>query len=232
MKQYLPLFCVLVCSADPVWASDVNLGNLNQSQFNQFSEDLGAAVSYKPVTPTAPLGVTGFDIGIEASTTKMRNLNVATGGSSNDLVAPKLHVYKGLPLNIDIGAVYAATTTDVRYYGAEIRYAILEGSVAQPAVGIRAAMTKLTGVTSLSLNTKSLDASISKGFAMFTPYAGIGHVWVDSTPDAATGLAKDSSQQNKAYAGGNLNLGVLNIALEYDKTGSAPTYSAKAGFRF
>jgi hypothetical protein len=32
--------------------------------------------------------------------------------------------------------------------------------------------------------------------------------------------------------GGNFNFGVTNLALEYDKTGSAPTYSVKLGFRF
>jgi hypothetical protein len=84
----------------------------------------------------------------------------------------------------------------------------------------------------LGLTTKSLDISVSKGFAIFTPYAGIGRVWVDSTPDAATGLTNESFQQGKIYVGGNLNFGVANVALEYDKTGSAPSYSAKLGFRF
>jgi len=150
-----------------------------------------------------------------------------------NLVVPKLHVYKGLPLNFDIGAFYSSVpTTNIKFYGGELRYAILEGGVALPAVGIRGAVTKLSGVSLLSLSTKSLDVSISKGFAMFTPYAGVGTVWVDSTPDSSTGLTKESFRQNKIFVGGNLNLGLMNLALEYDKTGSAPSYSAKLGFRF
>ena len=68
---------------------------------------------------------------------------------------------------------------------------------------------------------------------MFTPYAGVGEVWVDSTPNGIpTVTSSESFHQNKIYVGGNLNFGLVNVALEYDKTGSAPSYSAKLGFRF
>lgn len=229
------LLCVSCYFAQPVFAADINnlSGFTTQGAFKDFADDLGAALSYKPITPTAPLGVTGFDIGVEATSTKIRNLDVATNSSSTNLVAPKLHVYKGLPLGFDIGAFYSAVpTTNIKFYGGELRYAILEGGVAQPAVGIRGAMTKLSGVNQLDLNTKSLDVSISKGFAMFTPYAGLGTVWVDSTPNGVAGLTNVSDRENKIFVGGNLNFGVANVALEYDKTGSAPSYSAKLGFRF
>ena len=238
MNKYLPLLCVIGCFAHPAWAANnIDLtyftGGTAQADFKTFSEDLGSALSYKPITPPTPLGITGFDLGLEVTSTKMRNLDIATGSSLNNLVVPKLHVYKGLPLNIDVGAFYSSVpTTNIKFYGGELRYAILEGGVALPAVGVRAAMTKLSGVTALALSTKSLDVSISKGFAMFTPYAGLGTVWVDSTPDSTTGLTKESFRQNKIFAGGNLNLGFSNLALEYDKTGSATSYSAKLGFRF
>jgi len=236
MKKSISLLCVLGCFVQPVWAANnINLSNFGNGQaaFKAFSEDLGSALSYKPVTPPAPLGITGFEIGLEVTSTKMRNLDIATNSSMTNLVVPKLHIYKGLPLNFDVGAFYSAVpTTNIKFYGGELRYAILEGSVAMPAVGIRGALTKLTGVSQLALTTKSLDVSVSKGFAIFTPYAGIGRVWVDSTPDAASGLTEETFQQGKVFVGGNINFGVMNFALEYDKTGSAPSYSAKLGFRF
>jgi len=238
MKKNLSLLCVLGCFTQPVWAANnINLsyfsGAAAQADFKAFSEDLGSALSYKPITPPTPLGVTGFDIGLEVTSTKMRNLAQATGSSMTNLVVPKLHVYKGLPLNFDIGAFYSSVpTTNIKLYGGELRYAILEGGVALPAVGIRGALTKLSGVSQLDLSTKSLDISISKGFAMFTPYAGVGTVWVDSTPNGVPPLVKESFRQNKVYVGGNLNFGLVNFAMEYDKTGSAPSYSAKVGFRF
>jgi len=236
MKKNLSLLCVLGCFAQPVWAANIdNLGALAQSEFKLFSEDLGAALSYKPLIPAEPLGVTGFDLGLEVTSTEMKNSSLwskATGSSRNSLPIPKLHIHKGLPFNIDVGAFYSSVpTTNIKLYGGELRYAILEGGTATPAVAIRGAMTKLSGVNQLDFGTKSLDVSISKGFAMLTPYAGVGTVWVDSTPNVAP-LAKESFRQNKVFAGANLNFGLVNLAFEYDKTGSAASYSAKLGFRF
>lgn len=235
MKKKLALLCVIGCFTQPVWAANnINLSLLGsvQSDFKVFSEDLGSALSYKALTPAEPLGITGFDLGLEVTSTKMRNLDKVTGSSLTSLIVPKLHAFKGLPLGIDIGAFYSAVpTTNIKLIGGELRYAILEGGVATPAVGVRASMTKLSGVDQLAFSTKGLDVSISKGFAMFTPYAGVGSVWVDSSPNIA-GLAKETFRQNKYFVGGNLNLGLTNLAIEYDKTGSAQSYGAKMGFRF
>lgn len=238
MKKLLPLFCALFCVAQPVHAANIsNLDILLQAEFKTLSEDLGSALSYKPVTPAEPLGVTGFDIGVVVSSTDMKKSsaawNTATGGDSiSKLIVPKLHIAKGLPFNLDIAAFYSKIpTTNISLFGAELRYAILEGGVAMPALAVRGAYTKLSGVDQLALDTKSLDISISKGFAMFTPYAGVGNVWVNSTPNAGT-LTEESFTQSKVFAGGNLNFGLFNLALEGDKTGSAKSYSLKMGFRF
>ncbi len=237
MKKSLSLLCVLGCFSHPVWAANINLGTagFTQAEFRLFSEDLGSALSYKAVIPAEPLGVTGFDLGLEVTATEMKNSSLwaqATGSSRNTLPVPKLHFHKGLPLNIDVGLFYSSVpTTNIKLYGGELRYAILEGGTATPAVAVRGSFSKLTGVDQLSFGTKGLDVSISKGFAVFTPYAGVGNVWVDSTPNVAN-LSKESFTQSKFFVGGNLNFGFTNIALEYDKTGSAQSYTAKLGFRF
>ncbi len=242
MKKLLPLFCILGCLAQPALAANnINMQNLAgaagaQTLFRNISEDLGSALSYKPITPAAPLGVTGFDIGIEVTQTDMEKSSqawvTATGSSVSSLYVPKLHIAKGLPLNIDIAAFMSKIpSTNISLYGGELRYAIVEGGVAMPAVAIRGSYTELSGVSQLALNTMGLDVSISKGFAIFSPYAGVGQVWVSSTA-SVTGLAAEKFSQGKVFAGANLNLGVTNIAMEYDKTGSAKSISAKIGFRF
>ena len=240
MKTKLSILCILGCFAQPVSAANIDtLNALVQAEFKLFSEDLGSALSYKAVTPAEPLGITGFDIGLEVTSTEMKNSArwaKATGGGSgsarSSLPLPKLHIHKGLPFNIDVGAFYSSVpTTNIKLVGGELRYAILEGGVAMPAVAIRGSLTKLSGVDQLSFGTKGLDVSISKGFAMFTPYAGVGRVWVDSNPSASTGLKKETFQQSKVFVGLNINLG-MNLALEYDKTGGAQSYSAKVGVRF
>ena len=241
MKKILALLCACSCYTQPVWAANnVNaLQNLGQSNFKLFSEDLGAALSYKAVTPPTPLGLLGFDLGLEVTSTKMTNSAqwasaLSSGTALNSLIVPKLHVFKGLPLGIDIGAFYSAIpTTNIKLMGGELRYAIMDGGMALPAVGIRGSLTKLSGVDQLSFGTKGLDVSISKGFLMFTPYAGIGSVWIDSTPKNVGGLlTKETFRQNKYFVGGNLNLMLVNVAVEFDKTGASQSLSAKLGFRF
>lgn len=238
MKKPLSLFCTLTCFTQPALAANdiTTLGTLAQAEFRDLSEDLGSALSYKPVTPAEPLGVSGFDLGLVVTSTDMKKSEQswvkATGSSLGNLYAPKLHIAKGLPFNLDIAAFYSSIpSTNIKLYGAELRYAILEGGISMPAVAIRGSYTKLNGVTQLSFDTKGLDISISKGFALLTPYAGIGRIWTNSTPNVA-GLAAESFSQSKVFGGVNMNFGLANFALELDKTGSANSYSAKLGFRF
>lgn len=240
MKKLLPL-AALACLAQPALAASniTTLQGTSQADFRNLSEDLGSALSYKAVTPAAPLGTSGFDVGIEVTQTSMAksaalwNQITGGGGNVNYLYVPKLSISKGLPLGIDIGGFYSKIpTTNISLYGVELRYAILPGGVAKPAVGIRGAITKLNGVSVLSLDTKSVDLSISKGFAMLTPYAGIGEVWTNSTPNGVPGLHGESFSQNKVFLGVNVNLTVTNLVVEYDKTGAARSLSAKLGFRF
>jgi hypothetical protein len=220
----------------PVVAKDVNIQLLTtQAQFHALSEDLGAALSYKPLTPAAPLGITGFDLGIAVTSTKLQNSAVfkQAGADISNAAVPSLRVHKGLPFDIDVGLMAGAVPgTDIRLYGGELRYAIVSGGAAMPAIGIRGSYTKLNGVDQLDFNTKSLDLSISKGFLMFTPYAGFGKVWVDSTPSGNPALSKESLSLSKVFVGINMNFGLTNLAFEGDRTGEATSYGAKLGFRF
>ncbi len=227
-----------VCAAAGASAADINnLGALSQAQFLAVSEDLGAALSYKPLVPAEPLGITGFDIGLAVTGTKLQSraaLQAASTGSvPATLPVPTLRVHKGLPFNIDLGVSYAAVpSSNIRLVGGELRWAVLAGSVATPAVALRASATSLSGVDQLKLNTTGLDVSISKGFAMLTPYAGIGTVRVKSDPKGIAGLRAESFSQGKVFAGLNVNLGLVNLAFEGDKTGDATSYGMKFGFRF
>ena len=208
-----------------------------QPQFRLLSEDLGAVLSYKPLIPAEPLGLTGFDLGIEVSATRLENAAVyasVTGDSTSTLYLPRVHVHKGLPFGIDLGVSYAAVPdSNIKLWGAEVRYAILKGGTATPALALRGSYTSLEGVSQLQFDTTGLDLSISKGFAMFTPYAGVGKVWVRSTPDASIPtLVEEKFDLNKIFVGVNMNLAVVNIAIEGDKTGPATSYGIKFGWRF
>ena len=230
------LAILLASTALSAHAGDLNnLTALSQAQFRLLSEDLTGALSYKAVAPGEPLGITGFDVGVEVSGTKLQNAGIwktAGGSDVSTLPIPKIHAHKGLPLNIDIGAFYTAIpNSNVKVYGGEVRYAILEGGVASPSLSVRGAMSKMTGVDQLDFNSQSAEITLSKGVLMFTPYIGAGRVWAKSTPHAG-GLLAEKINANKVFAGTNISLGLVNIAFEADKTGDNTSYSAKFGLRW
>jgi hypothetical protein len=229
---------ILLAAALPAAARDIDrIQALNQAEFRALSQDLGAALSYKPLTPAAPLGTAGFDIGVAGTTTRLQHRDIfdkASGGDfGSNLSVPSLRVNKGLPAGFDIGIMGAAGSgTDIRLWGGELRYALLEGGVALPAVGLRGSLTRVTGIDQLSLNTRGVDVSISKGFLMLTPYAGIGRVWTEATPNGVPGLSRESFSERKVFFGLNINFAIVNVALETDRTGDARTWGVKLGWRF
>ena len=237
LKRGLVAVSLLAVSLPTVASNIDNLQALSQPEFRLLSEDLGAALSYKPLTPTTPLGLTGFDVGIAVTDTKLENSAVfaKAGADISNAAVPSLRVHKGLPFGIDVGAMVGAVPgTNIRLYGGELRYAIVSGGVAMPAIGVRGSYTKLTGVDRLDFDTKGLDLSISKGFAMFTPYAGVGRVWAASTPKSipTSTPTKESLSMSKVFVGINMNFGLVNLAFEGDRTGEDSSYGAKLGFRF
>ena len=219
-------------------ADDINqIDALTQAEFRDLSSDLSAAVSYKAVIPIEGLGVTGFDLGAEVTATKLAHRSAwdaaSSGGAPSTVYVPKVHLHKGLPAGFDLGAFYAsASNTNLNIWGAELRYALIAGGVATPAVGLRGTYSRLSGVNQLTLNTKGLELGISKGFAFLTPYAGIGRIWTESSPVGVNNVTAEKFADTKTYLGANLNFGLGNVAVEADKIGDTRSTSLKLGFRF
>ncbi len=239
--RYRLSFAMLACAcAVPALASDIDRVNqLVQADFRDLSKDLSAAVSYKAVVPIEPLGVTGFDVGFEVTATELEHRgawdSASSGSAPRTVYLPKLHLHKGLPAGIDIGASYGtAADSNIDVWGAEIRYALLKGGTATPAIGLRGSYAKLSGVEQLDFETRGLELGISKGFAFFTPYAGIGRIWAEASPVGTTtnNLRAEKFSDSKVYVGGNINFVAGNVAFEADRVGETLSYSVKLGFRF
>jgi hypothetical protein len=236
MKKYvLAVLLVFAMAVPAMAATTINIDQLNQADFKSFSEDFGMALSYQPVSPAAPLGdkLPGFDAGVEVSYVKldkgatyfqkMDSITTATGKGElpNALIIPRIHVQVGLPIiPIDLGVSYSSIpSSDIKLIGYEIKYAVLKGGLAMPAVAIRGAYTKLSGVDVLDLSTKSLDISISKGILIFTPYAGVGQVWITSEPhitaSAVVPLAKEDISKTKVFVGTKVKVfPFINLVVE------------------
>jgi hypothetical protein len=140
----------------------------------------------------------------------------------------------GLPIiPIDLGIVYGEVpSTNIKYTGYEVKWSILQGSTAMPAIALRGAYTTLTGVTDMDISTKSADLSISKGFAMFTPYAGYGMVWIESKDKRPVALQDESLNESKWFVGCKLTFfPLMNLVAEADFA-RVNSYSARLNIHF
>jgi len=234
--RLLVVFVLIGFSCSTLADSLDSIGRLNQAQFLEFSEELSAATSYKAVAPPESLGVIGFDIGLEVSSTDISGdlFDLASSGSfdGSDLIVPRLHVHKGLPFGIDLGASLSAIPdSDATIIGGELRYAVVDGGVLTPAVGLRIAHTQMTGIDEFEFNSTSLELGISKGFLPVTPYGGIGIVRSNSSPIGSDTLSDARFDLEKLFVGVTFSIGFA-LTLEADITGDIRTYSAKVGARF
>jgi len=228
------LACGLLLAVAPTFAADKidQVDQLSQTEFRELSRDLGAAFSYKAVVAVEARGTLGFDLGAEVTATKLQHPaawdRASSGGAPTTLYTPKVHAHKGLPGGFDIGASYATTpSSNIDAWGTELRYALVRGDTVTPAVGVRASYTQVDGADQLDFATRGLDLGVSKGFALVTPYAGIGRIWVDSKPRNVAALQAEDFAVTKYYLGASIRLLFGNIVLEGDRTGDATSYTIK-----
>lgn len=228
-------------------AIDFGASTLTQGEFASLSKEAGVALAFKNTAPPHPLGVTGFEAGIEVSAADINNESAYWKKAFNQdapsyLVLPKLRVRKGLPFGIDVGAMYSnLSNTNIQLYGAEVSKAILEGGVAMPALGVRGTYTKLAGVNDLDLQTLGVDVSIGKGILFLTPYAGAGYLWIDSKASgnlqkiataAGSPIKAEKISQARFFAGLEIKpLPLMRIVGEFEYA-LRPIYSLKAAVGF
>jgi hypothetical protein len=235
---------LLMAISSPVFAgNDIDLskfpiGQQGQKEFDDLSRQVGLAISYTPLAPADPLGLLGFDVGVEATIVHIdankKFWTDAVGKTPPSyLVFPKIHAQKGLPLGFDVGVSYAkAPGTNIGLVGGELKWAILKGTLVTPAVAIRGDYTKLVGVNDLDLNVYGADISISKGFAFITPYAGIGEVWISSKETShLIDLKQANLNETKGFLGVKFSLFIISFVAEADFS-KVPSYSGRLNLSF
>ncbi|MGA1864256.1 MAG: hypothetical protein ACMUHX_04265 [bacterium] len=210
MKKIAIILILVLAFCITAHASDIEIDparGLLQSEFEDMCTELGFAINYMPLTPAAPLGILGFNIGIEGTFLDIKEASpywqkVTTDSPPDYFPIPKLHIQKGLPFKIDLGAIYSQIAgTNVSLIGGEIKWSLLKGSTVTPAFSLRGSYTRLNGVDTVDLETMGFDASVSKGFAILTPYAGVGQLWIKAEEKAGIGLSNANEQLTKVYAG-------------------------------
>lgn len=221
---------------------DIDLGGLtpttfSREEFRDFSKEAGLAISYIPAAPAEPLGWVGFDVGVEVTVVDIREdrsyWTDVTDDPPNQLFIPKLHAQKGLPFGFDVGAVYSKIPqSNVSFVGGEIKWALLAGNIAMPALAVRGSYTRMFGVDDLELQTIGADISISKGISFITPYAGYGHVWILSKEtSSALNFEQENLSLPKPFIGVKIALLLINFVAEIDFS-EVPLYTARLNVGF
>lgn len=223
------ILALLLLLCQSAWAGSKidHIDSLSQNLFKDLTSNLGAAIGYKALTAGDPLETLGF----EASST-YSNTDIETDAPVS-FSLPRVSLQnRGLPSGIDIGGFYSSTPAgNISLIGGEVSYALLQATPSNPAVSIRGNFTRLSGVEDFDLMTRGLELSISKGFDTFTPYAGLGTVWINGET-SVDGLNSENLTKNKYFLGFNVNLGLMTFSAETEQTGDSATASAKFGLRF
>jgi hypothetical protein len=235
---------LLMAFSSPVFAGtniDISKFPGGQKEFDDLSRQVGLAISYTPLAPAAPLGLLGFDVGVEATLVHIdakeqfwRDAIDPLGVKKppSYILFPKIHAQKGLPLGFDVGVTYAkAPGSNIGLVGGELKWAVLKGTLVTPAVAIRGDYTKLVGVNDLDLNVYGADISISKGFAFITPYAGIGEVWISSKETSVIDLKQANLNETKGFLGVKFSFFVVSFVAEADFS-KVPSYSGRLNVSF
>jgi len=250
MKKIITAVLLVLIMAVPALAkTEITIPpTFTQEDFKGMSRDLGLAISYVPLATAEPLGgvLPHIDAGVEVTVVSLdtdatywKKIEAVPGNDQipSSLPIPKFHVQVGLPvIPIDVGFVYASIPgTDLKYMGGELKWSILKGGVATPAIALRGAYTKLDGITDMDISTKSADLSISKGFAMFTPYAGYGMVIIDSkdkTTNPSITKKEESQNEGKGFIGCKITFfPLMNLVVEADFA-KVNSYSARLNLHF
>lgn len=239
MKRILTLLLLSTLFAAPALAEKYDFSipaDFANSQLKDLVKEAGTVIAYRAVAPAEPGGLTGFDIGIEASFIKIDNALWEEVLESNDvpsyLPVPRVHVRKGLPFGIDLGASYAMIpSSNIKVIGGELQYAIMDGSMALPALALRGHYSTLRGVDDLDLETYGADAVVSKGFLFLTPYIGAGVMRINgdyagSNPTLKANLQDQSITTPRVFGGVQIAMALLRLTLDAEYA-EVPVYTAK-----
>lgn len=239
MKKFLVLVMVLVCSV--AFAGEFELqSNLSQKQFKDLSRDLALIVTPTPNSPAEPLKTIGFDIAVETFVADFDNSadywqNAWDDGDPDGMaLGYRVHAQKGFPFGLDLGAsVTKGGNIPFTAFTGEVKYAILKGTVATPALSVKGSYSYVTGLDDMDLQTASAGIYVSKGFLMLTPYAGLESVMYKASEDTnAVDLDDETGQAARGLVGLQFSPLPL-ISLNFEAAaGNVTTYGLKAGIRF
>jgi len=237
-KPWILLTLALFLAPVVATGGGLELGpQLTSGQLAELSEHLAEAIDM-PVGPARPLGVSGFELHVGGMWVRAKDSaewwqNAVSEGSELLDGVDGYHVLarKGLPAGFDVGAQYGSVLGE-DYWSAEVRYALIDGGLAEPALGVRGAWSELAGGP-VDLKVLTGQVMLSKGFTVLTPYAAAGVRWIDADARVETdpvSLRFESSNDTFVFNAG-LHISLPPFGLRFEaRRGYQTALFFSAGF--
>lgn len=210
-----------------------------EAEFRLFHERFASAAYHYPRHGAKPLGLIGFeayaDIAIDREFDDEAFYPAVVSGDlpADTLGVGRIGARKGLPGGFDLGVAYGrALDGDVELVSADLQWAILDGGAVTPALSLRLTGTQNIDSGPYELEQYGAEIFVSKGFAVLTPYAGVGYVWDEGTlTRSGGGSVSHDDTRFVAYAGAVLNLLIPKIVAEVEQ-GEEIQYAVRVALGF
>jgi hypothetical protein len=152
--------------------------SFTQADLQGLVEGIGDVLTFPNLATAVPTGLPGFEailaLGgpqVDTSASWWHEVDAHTLGGV--LYGQRLILRKGLPLNFDVG-FQTGQVAGEHFWGGEARWALLAGGTVSPALAVRASYSELSGAP-FDCDVAEAQVFISKGFAVVSPYAGLGY---------------------------------------------------------
>ncbi len=198
--------------------------------------------SSKSAEPAETLGKNHFSINVDYSSTPIDQHDPAwintfvhpdAGCPLGDaIILPVLRAEYGITDRVDVGVLYTqAPDANYGLFGAEVKYAFVDGSETGTTIAARATITRLLGVADYNFDMVSLDVLASKKM-LITPYAGlrVSYARAKETTDEVN-LSNENIINMQPFLGLEYAYRKFRMAVEYD-IGEVSTLVLSVGGRF
>jgi hypothetical protein len=218
------------------WHTDPSVGtcsmvidpSLTQSQWETFTRQAGAIISFKSLASGEPLGRGRFTLGVDYSVTPIDQhdpswINTFTHPDAScplgdEITIPTLRARVGVSSTMDVGG-YWTTAPGANYglVGGELRYAFLRESARVPAAVVSTSLSVLTGVPDFNFEVYSVGVVASKRLARFIPYLGVReNLAIGTETTNKVDLDRESIPITQGYVGASYSIWRVGLAAEYD----------------
>ncbi len=210
---------------------------LTQQQFEAFAAELGSLLRVRQVGDAAPLGRGKVEISAQFANMPFdaaKGVWTTTHHLQRSISYPQIVARFGAGDRVDLGA-WGGLDPGAKYglAGFDTRIALLRQSDGRPvSVMVRPSIATLIYPSEVLVGTFSIDASVSRAFGAWSPYAGVA-ASSSGAVERSKALDLDPATPNRslAFAGLSYRWRTLVVSAEVE-TGTRVNYAFRVGKRF